>query len=120
MKLSKNLEYKGDAVDFSLKSIEECVSLSRENYQKLRELSLKAQEKDKYVGNFFSLNVADGYAHYQVMEFNPDLDKYLVKRCLGICLDEYADSFLGEWRWADGDYVRHNVDTRLRLEKLFS
>lgn len=120
MKLSKGLEYNESAIDFSFGEIAEKISLSKSNYDKLRKLSLKAQEKDNYVGNYFSLNVADGYAYYQVVEFNRESDKYLVKICRGICLDEWVDNFLGESRWADGEYVRHNVDTRIRLEKLFS
>ena len=120
MKIPKNLEYDRNAMEGDYSRINEMIKESDENLQHLKELSLKAEDKDKYLGNHFSLNVADGRAYYQVREYNAAADKYLVKRCLGICLDEYADHYLGEWRWVDGDYARHQVEARKSLERLFS
>lgn len=120
MKIPKELTYERSAMEGDFSLIKEMIKKSDENLQHLRELSLLAENKDKYLGNYFSLNVADGRAYYQVHQYNETADKYLVKRCLGICLDEYADHYLGEWRWVDGDYVRHQVEARKSLERLFS
>lgn len=118
--LEPELKYNRKALEVNFSRIKEIVQESDENLQHLKELSLKAEQKDKYLGSFFSLNVADGHAYYQAVEYNKTADRYLVKRCLGICLDEYADGYLGEWRWADGDYVRQMVESRKSLERLFS
>ncbi len=120
MILKKELTYERRAIEGDFSRIDEMIRESDLNLQHLRELSLLAEDNDKYLGNFFSLNVADGRAFYQVNQYNRTADKYLVKRCLGICLDEYADHYLGEWRWVDGEYVRHQVESRKALERLFS
>ena len=120
MKISKELTYERESLLGDFSRINEMIKESDENLEHLRELSLLAEDKDKYLGNYFSLNVADGRAYYQVQQFNKTADKYLVKRCLGICLDEYADGFLGDGRWVDGEYVRHQVEARKALERLFS
>jgi len=120
MKLEKELTYGRKSVEGDFSLIKEMIRESDENLIHLRELSLLAENKDKYLGSFFYLNVADGRAFYQVIQFNNKGDKYLVQRCLGICLDEYADHYLGDSKWVDGDYVRHQVEARKSLERLFS
>lgn len=120
MKIPKELTYDKKAVEGDYSRINEMIRESDDNLMHLKALSLKAEERDEILGSFFHLNVADGRAYYQVHEYNAKADRYLVKRCLGICLDEYADRYLGEWRWADGDYVREMVNARKVLERLFS
>lgn len=120
MKLDKELTYSRKRVEGDFSRINEMIRESDENLVHLRELSLLAENKDKYLGSYFSLNVADGRAFYQVIQFNNKADKYLVQRCLGICLDEWADHYLGNSRWVDGEYVRHQVEARKTLERLFS
>lgn len=120
MKISKEHTYERDTLVSDFSKINEMIRESDDNLRHLRELSLLAESKDRYVGNYFSLNVADGRAYYQVQQFNKKADKYFVKRCLGICLDEYADGFLGEGRWVDGEYVREMVEARKALERIFS
>lgn len=120
MKISKEITYERNTIEGDFSRIKEMIRESDENLQHLKELSLLAEDKDKYLGNHFYLNVADGRAYYQVHQYNVTADKYLVKRCFGICLDEYADNFLGDSRWVDGEYVRHHVESRKALERLFS
>lgn len=120
MKLKKDLIYNRASVEGEFSRINDMLKECDDNLKYLRELSLKSEHQDQYVGSYFSLNVADGNAYYQVQEYKDSADKYFVSRCKGICLDEYADSYIGDSRWVDGDYVRHKIQERKTMEKLFS
>ena len=119
MKLKSNLVYSEPTVDFSI-GIDEAIKKSKENFDKLISLSLVASQTHPYLGNYFRLNVADGYAYYQTIEYDKKKDKYLCVRCPGICLDEWSDGYIGESRWVDADYVQSNIQWRVNMEKIFS
>ena len=119
MKLDSKLVYNEPEVNFEI-GIDEAIKMSEDNLVKLNNLSLQAFAKHPYLGNYFRLNVADGYAYYQTIEYDKKKDKYLCIRCKGICLDEWSDGYIGESRWVDSDYVESNIQWRINMEKLFS
>jgi hypothetical protein len=119
MKLKSNLVYSESTVDFSI-GIDEAIKKSEENLNKLISLTIQAQPSHPYLGNYFRLNVADGYAYYQTIEYDKKKEKYLCVRCAGICLDEWEDNYIGASRWVDSDYVESNIQWRINMEKLFS
>ncbi len=119
MKLNPNLIYSEPEVDFTI-GIDEAIKKSEENLNKLVSLSLQSFAYHPYLGNYFRLNVADGYAYYQTIEYDKKKDKYLCVRCAGICLDEWSDGYIGESRWVDSDYVESNIQWRVNMEKIFS
>lgn len=119
MKLKSNLIYSELTVDFGI-GWDEAFKKSEENLNKLKNLSLLASQTHPYLGNYFKLNIADGYAYYQTIEYDKKKDKYLCVRCAGICLDEWQDGYIGQSRWVDADYVQSNIQWRLNLEKIFS
>lgn len=119
MKLNTKMVYSESEVNFEI-GIDESIKKSEENLTKLQQLSIMAQAHHPYLGNYFRLNIADGYVYYQTIEYDKKKDKYLCVRCKGICLDEWADGYIGESRWVDSDYVESNIHRRMALEKLFS
>lgn len=119
MKLDKKLVYLEPTVDFSL-GIDEAINKSESNLDKLISFEKESEKKHPYLGSYFRLNVADGYAYYQAIEYDKKKDKYLCVRCQGICLDEWSDGYIGESRWVDADYVQSNIQWRKNMEKLFS
>jgi hypothetical protein len=119
MKLNPNLIYSEPEVDFTI-GIDEAIKKSEDNLVKLQQKAITAFAKHPFLGNYFRLNVADGYAYYQTIEFDKKKDKYLCVRCAGICLDEYSDGYIGESRWVDSDYVESNIQWRINMEKIFS
>ncbi len=119
MKLNPNLIYSEPEVDFTI-GIDEAIKKSEDNLVKLQQKAITAFAKHPFLGNYFRLNVADGYAYYQTIEFDKKKDKYLCVRCAGICLDEWSDGYIGESRWVDSDYVESNIQWRINMEKIFS
>ena len=119
MKLDSKLLYSEPEVDWSI-GVDEAIKKSKDNLNKLISLSIQAQPKHPYLGNYFRLNVADGYVYYQIIEYDKKKEKYLCIRCAGICLDEWQDNYIGESRWVDADYVESNIHWRINMEKLFS
>lgn len=119
MKLNKNLIYSGKAVDFDV-DFQQALDRAQENYEKLKGLSLTASQSHPYLGNYFRLNIADGYVYYQTVEYDNKNKKYLCVRCPGICLDEWQDNYIGNSRWVDADYVESNIQWRVNMEKIFS
>ena len=97
--------------------IDEIISNSKKNLKHLQEID-KTQPEGSILHRYFSLPVADGMAHYQIVKINKATCK--VKICNGICLDNYQDYTLGEEATISLATATSQVNRRLGLEKLFS
>ena len=75
MKLDSKLLYSEQEVDWSI-GVDEAIKKSKDNLDKLISLSIQAQPKHHYLGNYFRLNVADGYVYYQTIEYDKKKEKY--------------------------------------------
>ena len=68
---------------------------SRLNFDHLKQIDAAAQRAGvSPLYRCFSLTVADGKVHYQVVRVKKKTA--VVKLCDGICLDDYCDQVLGE------------------------
>lgn len=90
--LEKELTYNKEEVSIPGQWKEESKQ-AKENFAFLEELDKKARERYPILGGYFTLPVADGKVCYQVVAVTERTAT--VKRCAGICLDEYADMILG-------------------------
>lgn len=102
-------------------NIDEQIQKSNDNFKLLKELGKKSQEAGHEVlGGYFSMVVADGKVWHQVTAYNKTAKLYFVKRCAGICLDEYYDQYIGESEWLKAEFVEDKVKGQRAMEKLFS
>lgn len=78
--------------DFS--KIDEMIENSNKNLEHLKDIDSFAKKNKQLLFRYFYLNVADGRAFYQITKITKT--KATVTLCDGICLDNYADTVLGE------------------------
>lgn len=117
--LPQEFVYNQPEVDLS--NIDEAINKSEQNFELLKNLGKKAEEAGhETLGGYFSLVVADGKVWHQAVAFNKQAKLYFVKRCNGICLDEYYDSYIGEGEWLNADWVEDRIKGQKAMEKLFS
>ena len=117
--LPEELVYNQPEVDIS--KIDEAIKNSNDNLKLLKELRTKSEEKGfDILGGYFSMPVADGTVFHQVILYNKKEDLYFVKRCAGICFDEYYDQYIGYGEWLKSDFVEDKVLGTKAMEKLFS
>lgn len=77
----------------------------------------EAQEKNTLLHRYFQVPVADGMAYYQVTRVTSRTAT--VKRCEGICPDEYADGMLGDGCTLPIAMIKQQVKVVETLNKLF-
>lgn len=106
--------------DLSIVGIGAAISAAEKNEKFLKEIDDFFKKEDTVIFRSFSVPVADGKAIYQVINQDVNSGQFLVKRCTGICLDEYADGYLGNECWADGDFVIRQIKREDAMAKLFS
>ena len=117
--LPQEFVYNQPEVDLS--NIDEAIDKSEQNLELLKSLSEKAEEAGHEVlGGYFHLPVADGRVFHQAVAYNKQAKLYFVKRCAGICLDEYFDSYIGEGEWLNGNWVEDRIKGQKAMGKLFS
>ena len=97
--------------------IKEEIANSQKNLEHLMKCDKEAQEKNTLLHRYFHLPVADGRAYYQVTRVTTKTAT--VKRCEGICLDEYADNMLGDGCTLPIAMVKQQVKAVESLNKLF-
>lgn len=120
MKLDKELTYNQPEANVDFKDIKKAIKYSNDNYELLKALSKKAEEKypkNLPLGGFFDLPVADGKVSYQITEVVGK--RAFAKRCAGICLDFYEDMMLGQGAWISTDKANELVNRQRALIKLF-
>jgi hypothetical protein len=105
--------------DSKLVGIKAAIKASRENHKHLEEIDAFFKKDDSEVFRFFPVSVADGKAFYQIINYDINSKQFLVKRCKGICLDEYADGYLGEERWVDFFYAKGALKKKDALAEMF-
>jgi len=98
--------------------IDECISNSEKNLEHLIEIDKRAKDNGKLLFRYFHLNVADGSVFYQITKITKKTAT--VTLCDGICLDNYADRFLGEESVIPIEKAMEMVGQREALESLFS
>lgn len=101
-------------------NINKAIEGSEKNLKHLQEIDAFFKEEGTSIFRYFDMTVADGKAFYQIINFDKNTNQFLVKRCKGICLDEYADGYLGDECWADGEFVARLLQTKDTLSELFS
>jgi hypothetical protein len=97
--------------------INEEIANSKKNLEHLQNCDKEAQEKNTLLHRYFHVPVADGMAYYQVTKVTARTAT--VKRCEGICLDEYADGMLGDGCTLPIAMVKQQVKAVETLNKLF-
>ena len=115
--------YKETEIEFSdmASNIDVVIEKSNQNLKLLEDLGQKSEEAGfEVLGGNFSLPVADGKVFHQVVAYNKQANLYFVKRCSGICLDEYFDSYIGEGQWLDANWVKDKILGEKTMKKLFS
>lgn len=108
--------YKEKEVDFD-SGIDEALRLSEENLKKLKSIDAEAKARGTIMYRFFYVSVADGRVFYQVTRVKSKTA--VVTRCAGICLDEYADDYLGDEQEIELKFVEDKIKNRDVIEKLF-
>ena len=98
---------------------------SNENLEFLNEIDkfMKDQQEDGEINpmfRYFFEPVADGKAYYQIVNADLKNDMFLVRRCKGICLDEYSHGVFGDIAWVDGNYVHQRICQKESIDNLFS
>lgn len=78
----------------------------------------EAKKVDRMVGRFFQIQVADGYAIYQIVKENKKTVR--VKRCEGICGDEYQDWNLGHGASMSKAKAQELIGFKDKLNEMFS
>lgn len=106
--------------DFSIVGIDGALSAAEKNGNFLDEIDKFFKKEDTVIFRSFSVPVGDGKAIYQVINQDVNTGQFLVKRCTGICLDEYADNYLGNECWADWNFVMGEIKRKDVLKELFS
>lgn len=101
-------------------NINKAISAAKRNFKHLQEIDEFFKKDNTPIFRFFSLSIEDGNAFYQIINFDKNTDQFLVKRCEGICLDEYADGYIGNERWIDGDFVTAQLASRDAFAKLIA
>lgn len=119
--LPEEFIYSKEEIDFSKINIDEAIDKSEQNLELLKSLSQKAEENGyEVLGGYFHLPVADGRVFHQAVAYNKQAKLYFVKRCAGICLDEYYDSYIGEGEWLNASWVEDRIKGQKAMKKLFS
>lgn len=114
-------EFVYDQPEVDLSNIDEAIAKSEQNFELLKSLGEKAEKEGfEVLGGYFFLPVADGRVWHQAVAYNKQAKLYFVKRCNGICLDEYFDSYIGEGEWLNADWVEARIKGQKAMEKLFS
>jgi hypothetical protein len=91
---------------------------SRLNLEHLKQIDRSAQNAGvSPLYRCFSVPVADGKAHYQVVRVKKKTA--IVRICDGICLDGYCDMVLGEESEISIDKVMELVGRNAALNRLF-
>lgn len=119
MKLSKELIYDLPEIKISSNNFREGIIQADKNLEHLKNLAKRAKELDNLLGSYFSVTVADGKVFYQVVEKDNFKDKGIVKRCAGICLDEYVHELLGYEAELPIAKIKELVNRETALQKLF-
>lgn len=90
---------------------------SEHNFDVLNGIDDEQRKRGELKWRYFKVNVADGYAYYQVVKVTKR--SAIVQICRGICLDEWTDMVLGESCKLSIEKVQELVNRKDRLYNLF-
>ena len=90
---------------------------SEHNLDVLNGIDEEQRKRGLLLWRYFNVNVADGYAYYQVVKVTKK--SAIVEICRGICLDEWTDRILGESCQLPIDRVEELIKRKDALYNLF-